>query len=151
MKADKRLAAIVAMPVLLMLSVILNAQVAQKPVFAGYKGVMIGTKMDDARTKLGSAKEKSDTEDYYVYGDNETVQVLYAADKTVRVLSINYIGKTAPTPKEILGIDVEAKADGGVNKMVKYPKSGFWISYLKTGGDDPMTIITVQKMLESEQ
>jgi hypothetical protein len=48
-------------------------------------------------------------------------------------------------------MDVTAKPDGGINKMVKYPKSGFWISYLKTGGNDPMTVITVQKMQEGEQ
>jgi hypothetical protein len=151
MKADKRLAAIMAVPALLALSIVLNAQAVQKPVFAGYKGVMIGTTMDDARSKLGPAKEKSDTEDYYVYGDSETVQVLYGQDKTVRVISINYLTKSAPTAKDVLGIDVQVSPDGGVNKMVKYPKSGFWISYLKTGGDDPMTVVTVQKMLDSEQ
>jgi hypothetical protein len=135
----------------LILTSALYGQAIQKPVFAGYKGVMIGMKMDDARTKLGTPKDKSDSEDYYVYSDNESVQVLYGPDKTVRVLSINYIGKGAPTPAEILGVDVAAKPDGGINKMVKYPKSGFWISYLKTGGNDPMTVITVQKMQESEQ
>jgi len=135
----------------LILTSALYGQAIQKPVFAGYKGVMIGMKMDDARTKLGTPKDKSDSEDYYVYSDNESVQVLYGPDKTVRVLSINYLGKGAPTPTEILGMDVTAKPDGGINKMVKYPKSGFWISYLKTGGNDPMTVITVQKMQEGEQ
>ena len=135
----------------LLLSSALYGQAIQKPVFAGYKGVMIGMKMDDARTKLGTPKDKSDSEDYYVYSDNESVQVLYGPDKTVRVMSINYIGKGAPTPVDILGMDVAAKPDGGINKMVRYPKSGFWISYLKTGGGDPMTVITVQKMQEGEQ
>jgi len=135
----------------LILSSALYGQAIQKPVFAGYKGVMIGMKMDDARTKLGTPKDKSDSEDYYVYSDNESVQVLYGADKTIRVLSINYLGKGAPTPAEVLGMDVAAMPDGGINKRIKYPKSGFWISYLKTGGSDPMTVITVQKMQEGEQ
>src|SRR5262249_55144929 len=100
----------------------------------------------DARTKLGTAKDKSDAEDYYDYSDNEKCQVLYATDKTVRVISITYLGKNAPTPMDVLGIDAEAKPDGGVNKKVEYPKSGFWISYLKTGGSDPIVIVTVQKM-----
>lgn len=151
MKANKRWAAILAVPAVLMLSFVLKAQAVQKPIYAGYKGVMVGTTMDQARTKLGTPKDKSDSEDYYVYSDAESVQVLYAPDKTVRVLSINYIGKSAPTPRDIFGTDVEAKADGSINKMVRYPKSRFWISYLKTGGDDPMTVVTVQKMQDGEQ
>lgn len=151
MHGKTKWALLLAIPFALMLSSAVLAQAVQKPVFAGYKGVMIGTAMGDARTKLGTPKDKSDSEDYYVYPDNETVQVLYGPDKTVRVLSINYIGKAAPSPKEVLGMDVESKPDGGIMKMVKYPKSGFWISYLKTGGSDPMTVITVQKMQEGEQ
>jgi hypothetical protein len=151
MHGKMKWALLLTVPLALMLSSAVHGQAAQKAVFTGYKGVTIGMAMDEARIKLGTPKDKSDTEDYYVYSDNETVQVLYAPDKTVRVLSINYIGKAAPTPMEVLGMNVEAKADGGIMKMVKYPKSGFWISYLKTGGDDPMTVITVQKMQEGEQ
>jgi hypothetical protein len=140
-----------AVPFALFVSSVLYAQAVQKPIYAGYKGVMVGTTMDEARTKLGTPKDKSDSEDYYVYSDAESVQVLYAPDKTVRVLSINYMGKSAPSPKDIFGADVEAKADGSINKMVRYPKSRFWISYLKTGGDDPITVVTVQKMQDGEQ
>ena len=151
MKSKLKWALLFAVPFALLLSSVLYGQTPLKSSYAGYKGVMVGTPMDEARTKLGTPKDKSDAEDYYVFADAETVQVLYGPDKTVRVLSINYIGKEAPTPKEILGIDVEVKADGSINKLVKYPKSGFWISYLKTGGSDPMTVITVQKMQEGEQ
>jgi hypothetical protein len=122
------------------------AQTPQKPVFAGYKGVMIGAAMNDARTKLGSPRDKSDSEDYYVYSESESCQVLYGSDKTVRTISVNYMGKNSPKPMDVLGMDVEAKADGSVNKKVEYPKAGFWISYLKTGGSDPMVVVTVQKM-----
>lgn len=122
-----------------------------KPVYAGYKGVMIGMPMADARTKLGNPRDKSDTEDYYVFSESESAQVLYDADKTVKVISVNYIGKTvAPTPIAVLGSDVEAKPDGSMNKIVKYPKAGFWISYLRTGGDDPMVMVTVQKMAREQ-
>jgi hypothetical protein len=129
------------------------AQASVKPVYSGYKGVSIGTKIDDARTKLGSPKDKSDAQDYYVFSDNETAQVLYDNDHAVRVISINYIGKlqAVPTPKDVFGGDVAANADGSVNKMVKYPKAGYWISYYKTGGDDPMIVITMQKMMQGEQ
>ena len=129
------------------------SQTLVKPVYSEYKGVTIGTKADDARAKLGDPKDKSDTQDYYVFSDNESAQVLYDTDHTVRVISINYIGKldAAPTPKTVFGSDVAANSDGSVNKMVKYPKAGFWISYYRTGGDDPMIVLTLQKMNHGEQ
>src|SRR5947209_9124591 len=107
MNRKMKWAVVLAVPFTLFVSSVLFAQAIQKPVFAGYKGVMVGTTMDEARTKLGTPKDKSDAEDYYVYSDAESVQVLYAPDKTVRVLSINYIGKSAPSPKDIFGTDVE--------------------------------------------
>src|SRR5690348_11407217 len=61
---------------IMLLASLAHAQAAQKPAYSGYKGVMIGTPMADARTKLGNAKDKSDSEDYYVYSDNEACQVL---------------------------------------------------------------------------
>jgi hypothetical protein len=130
----------------MILTSLAHAQATRRPVYTGYKGVMIGTTMTDARTKLGTAKDKSDSEDYYVYSENETCQVLYGPDKTVRVISVTYIGKNFPTPMEVLGIDAEQQPNGGINKRVEYPKAGFWISYLKTGGSDPMVIVTAQKM-----
>jgi len=116
--------------------------------FAGYKGIKIGTPMADTRAKLGKAKESSDVEDYFVFSDNETAQVLYDTDKTVKVISINYVGSNAgaPSPKDVFGEDAEVKPDGSIYKMVKFPKAGYWICYNKTAGDDPLVMITVQKM-----
>src|SRR5262245_43665230 len=128
MKAIRMRTVLFTAPVVVFLTTLVSAQAVQKPVYTGYKGVMVGMQMTDARTKLGTAKDKSDAEDYYDYSDNEKCQVLYATDKTVRVISITYLGKNAPTPMEVLGIDAEAKPDGGVNKKIEYPKSGFWIS-----------------------
>ena len=137
----------VVLPVVLLAASQLCAQARAKTAsFSGYKGVMIGMPMADARTKLGDPRDKSDTEDYYVYSDTESVQVLYGTDKTVRVMSINYVGKNAPKPLDILGEDVEVKPDGSMNKIIKFPKAGYSISYLRTPGDDPVTMITVQKI-----
>jgi len=146
MKGYRLWAILMSMPVLVLLASNVIAQADQKPVYAGYKGVMIGMPMADARTKLGTARDKSDSEDYYVYSDNENCQVLYGNDKTVRVISITYLGKNAPTAKDIFGVDAEAKPDGGINKRIEYPKSGFWVSYLRTKGSDPMVVVTVQRM-----
>ena len=41
--------------------------------------------------------------------------------------------------KDVFGEDVPAKADGGVSKMVRYPKAGYWISYNMTESRSLMT------------
>lgn len=143
---------LLALPVVLLVASQVCAQASiTKASFNGYKGVMIGMPMTDARTKLGDPRDKSDTEDYYVYSDSESIQVLYGADKTVRLMSINYLGKNAPKPVDILGEDVPAKPDGSMNKIVRFPKAGYSISYLRTPGDDPVTMITVQKIAVGNQ
>jgi hypothetical protein len=147
MKVPRIWAIALAMPLIMLLASTAFAQAEQKPVFSAYKGVTIGMPMNDARTKLGTPKDKSDTEDYFVFSDTESCQVLYGPDKTVRLLSINYVGKSAPKPMDIFGTDIEAKPDGSMNKVVRFPKSGYSISYLRTPGDDPVTMITVQKIV----
>lgn len=119
-----------------------------KPPFDSYKGVSIGMSTVDVRAKLGKPKEESDAEDDFVFSESESVRVFYDANKTVRVISIMYTGdkKLAPAPKAIVGTDIEAKPDGGMHKTVQYPKAGFWISYVRTGGNDAIVLVTIQKM-----
>jgi hypothetical protein len=122
---------------------------AEKPPYTAYKGVTIGMTTSEARTKLGVPKEKSDEQDFFELSDRESVQVYYnAATHTVTAVVVTYTGKLdgVPAAKEIFGEDATVKPDGGIFKMVRYPKAGFWISYNKTGGDDPMVMIAMQKM-----
>jgi len=121
---------------------------AATPVYTGYKGVKVGMSDEEARKLLGNPKEKSDGQDYFVYSDNETAQVQYDATHKVTTVSVTYLGKSSsiPTPKAVFGEDVEAKPDGSIFKQVRYPKDGITISYNKTGGDDPLVMITVQKI-----
>lgn len=122
------------------------------PSWNTYRGLKIGMTTSEARSKLGNPKEKSDDQDYFVFSDNETAQVVYESDHTVRLISINYLGKlqAAPPAKDVIGTDIEAKADGSLNKRVMFPKAGYWVSYLKTAGDDPMIVITMQKMAKEQ-
>jgi len=121
---------------------------ADKPVFTAYRGVEIGMSADDARKKLKNIKDKSDTQETFQFSDNESADVYYDADHKVRAVSITFTGKldAAPTPRIVFGEDAEAKPDGGIFKMERYPKAGFWISYTRTGGDDPMIMLAIQKM-----
>ena len=113
-----------------------------------YKGVKLGTAAADARAKLGVPRDKDDSGDFYVFSDNESVQLVYDADGTVKVISINYVGSNsaAPAVKDILGEDAPPKQDGSLFKLVRFPKSGCWISYNRTVGSNPMVIITMQKI-----
>jgi hypothetical protein len=119
---------------------------SDKPLYVDYKGVRIGMDAGEARKKLGNASDKSDTQDFYVFSEQETAQVFYDKGKVMAV-SVNYLGeKLAPLPKIVLGIDIEAKPDGGMFKLVRYPEAGYWVSYNRTGGDDPLVTVTMQKI-----
>ncbi|MBC7931950.1 MAG: hypothetical protein H7Z38_15435 [Rubrivivax sp.] len=118
-----------------------------EPPFHEYKGVRIGMTTDEARKKLGSPTDKGDTQDFYAINDNESCQVYYDATKKVFAVSITYLGGNAvPVAKAVLGSDVETKQDGSASKLIRYPKAGYWVSYARTAGDSPLTIVTMQKI-----
>jgi hypothetical protein len=119
-----------------------------EPIFAEFKGVRIGMTTDEARKKLGSPRDKSDEQDFYVFNDTQAVQVFYDKTAKVTAISIDYLsGATGiPTPKEVLGSEADTKADGSVYKMVRYPKAGYWVSFSRTAGSSPTTTVTMQKI-----
>jgi hypothetical protein len=121
---------------------------ADKPLFIEYKGVRIGMDTEEARRKLGSPADKDDVQDFYVFSEKESAQVFYDKGHKVMAVSVIYVGDNsgAPLPKIVLGTDIEAKADGAMHKMVRYPEAGYWVSYNRTGGDDPLITVTMQKI-----
>jgi hypothetical protein len=116
--------------------------------YKDYRGVLLGMTADEVRKKLGDPKDKSDEQDFFVFNDNETAQIVY--DKTHKVVTISAdfltAGDKVPTAKQVFGGDVEAKADGSVYRMVRLLKAGYWISYNRTGGASPLTTVTLQKI-----
>jgi len=124
------------------------AATPETAIFAGYKGIKIGMTTEEVRKTLGAPKDKSDAMDMYVFSDHESALFYYDASHNVTALMINFTGdlKSALTPKEIFGEDVPTKADGGIFKMVRYPKSGYWISYNRSAGDDVAISIAIQKI-----
>ena len=124
-----------------------NQDKAEEPPFHEYKGVKIGMTADEARKKLGNPTDKSDKQDYYSLNDHESCEVYYDEAKIVYAVKITYLGGNAiPEPKKILGIDAESKQDGSLYKMMRFPKVGYWVSYMRTAGDSPMTLVTMQKI-----
>ena len=113
-----------------------------------YRGIQLGMLSEEVRRKLGDPKDKSDEQDFFVFNDTETAQIVY--DKTHKVITISADfltqGTGIPTAKQVFGAEVEAKADGSVYKMVRFPKAGYWLSYNRTSGNSPLTTVTLQKI-----
>jgi hypothetical protein len=121
---------------------------ADKPLYVEYKGVRIGMETGEVRKKLGDPTDKGDVQDYFVFSEKESAQVFYDKTHKVMAVSVNYVGEAngAPLPMVVLGTEIEAKADGALHKMVRYPQAGYWVSYNRTAGADPLVTVTMQKI-----
>ena len=124
------------------------AEPEDQPAFVEFKGVRLGMTADEARKKLGSPKDKSAEQDFYVFNDTQAVQVFYDKAGAVSAISIDFMSGAngVPAAKAILGMEADTKADGSVYKMLRYPKAGYWVSYSRTAGNSPTTTITMQKI-----
>ncbi|HEX8148838.1 MAG TPA: hypothetical protein VF591_16770 [Pyrinomonadaceae bacterium] len=134
---------------------LLPAALAQKPAdhpkdeppFSAYKGVRIGMSAEEARKLLGNPTDKDDKQEVFAVSDDESCQVYYDAAKKVSAVSITYFSnKAVPAAKSVLGEEPVAKQDGSFSKLIRFPKAGYWVSYTRTSGDSPMTIIAMQKI-----
>ena len=148
MRKSKTLLMALAVSCLFILTGSVSAQDSTaKPVYEAYRGVTIGMPIAEGREKLGKPSDEMEGEDYFEFSSGETARVFYSSDKTIRAISITFSNAaSAPKPAAVLGEDIEPREDGGMYKMSQYPKEGYWVSYVKTGGSDPMVIITIQKM-----
>jgi len=121
----------------------------ESPIFQEYRGVQIGWLADDVRKKLGNPADKGDEQDFFVFGEKETAQILYdKATHKVTAISVDFMNGASGviTPQQVFGADFETKPDGSKHKLVRYPKAGYWVSYSRTAGDTPIVTITIQKM-----
>ena len=120
---------------------------ANEPLYREYKGVTLGMSADEARRKLGNPQEKDKVQDFFVFSERERARIFYDDKGQVSAVIVTFIGKgaNAPDAKAILGSEIEAKPDGSAYKIVTYPKAGYWVAYSRTAGDEPLTIITMQK------
>jgi hypothetical protein len=119
-----------------------------RPAFSDFKGVSIGMRADDARKKLGNPREKGAEQDFYMYGDNQAVQIYYDKAGAVSAISIDFMSgaNAIPSSKDVLGAEAEKKSDGSVYKLVRYPRAGYWVSYSRTAGNDATVTVTMQKI-----
>ncbi len=120
---------------------------ADEPLYGEFKGLKLGASRDEARKLLGRPQEMDKTQDFFVFSERERARVYYDDKGKVSAVIVTYIGKSAnaPAPKAILGSDIEAKQDGSMYRLVQYPKAGYCVAYSRTAGDEPLTIITMQR------
>jgi hypothetical protein len=120
----------------------------ESALFHDYRGIQLGMTADEVRKKLGDPKDKGDEQDFFIFNESETAQIVY--DKTHKVVTISAdfmtAGASVPTAKQVFGSELQAKADGSVYKMVRFTKAGYWLSYNRTGGASPLTTVTLQKI-----
>ncbi len=138
-----------------MIAGVTQAQTTQKralapeddPVFHEYRGVKIGWLADEVRKKLGNPANKGEEQDFYMFGEKETAQVLYDKGQ-VTAISVDFMNgaKEIITPQQVFGGEIEAKPDGSKYKLVRYPKAGYWVSYSRTAGNTPIITVTIQKL-----
>jgi len=126
----------------------LDSDADKRPAFSDFKGVSIGMHADEARKKLGNPREKGVEQDFYMFGDNQAVQVFYDKGGAVNAISIDFMSgaREIPSCKDVLGAEAEKKSDGSVYKLIRYPKAGYWVSYSRTAGDSSTVTITMQKI-----
>ena len=118
-----------------------------EPLFRDFRGVTLGMTAEEARGKLGTPQVSDKTQDFFDISPTQRARVYYDDQGRVSAVIVTYVGRAADAPaaKAVLGTEVEPKPDGSAYKMVMYPRAGYFVAYSRTAGDEPLTIITMQK------
>jgi hypothetical protein len=116
------------------------------PVFTDYRGVKIGMTAEEVRAKLDRL-QKGNGQDFLVFSERESAQIYYDDAGKVTAISIDYFDNSkAPSSDAVLGVELQAKADGSMYQLNRYPEVGYWVSYNRTAGAKAIVTITMQKM-----
>jgi hypothetical protein len=129
-------------------------EAATAPVMRDYRGIKIGMTADEVKDKLGKPRVSDETGYFYALSDTESVQIVFDADKTVRVISAMYSkGEKAPEYKDVFGKDatIASQPDGSIYNRAQYPQAGYVVVYSRSAGDNPMIVITLQELPQAER
>lgn len=121
---------------------------AAPPVYKDFMGVKLGMAAAEVRQKLGHLKNKGERQDFFVFSESRSAQIVYDDHGKVTVISVDYVAKddTAPSPESVLGEAVQARPDGSIYQLKRYPAAGYWVAYSRTAGDDGIVTVTMQRM-----
>ncbi len=119
----------------------------QTPLYTEYRGVRLGMSAEEARAKLGTPTITDTDQDYYVFSDHETAQIVYDAASKVVTISIDYLGGIdAPELKTVVHGELDRTANGSLYRFERYDSLGFWVSYNRTTGPVVTVTVTLQKI-----
>lgn len=118
------------------------------PVYKEFMGVTLGMTANDIRSKLGHLKSKGEQQDFFMFSESQTAQIVYDANGQATTISVDYLSKDAdpPSPESVLGEPVQAKPDGSIFQRKRYPEAGYWVAYSRTAGDNAIVTVTIQKI-----
>jgi len=118
------------------------------PVYQEFMGVTLGMDAEEVRAKLRRLKDKGERQDLFVFSESQSAQILYDDQRKVIVISADYLvgDGDAPSPESVLGDAVQAKQDGSIYQLKRYPEAGYWVAYSRTAGENPIVTVTMQKM-----
>ncbi len=118
------------------------------PVYQDFMGVTLGMSVEEVRTKLRHLKDKGERQDFFVFSESQSAQTVYDDKGKLIVISVDYVGKdaSAPSPESVFGEAVQAKQDGSIYQLKRYPEAGYWVAYSRTAGDNPIVTVTMQKI-----
>jgi hypothetical protein len=112
--------------------------------FTDYRGIKIGMSTEEVR-KLDGVKKGNNQDSLFF--SKESAQIYYDKDGKVTAISVDYFNpSSAPGPEAVLGEGLQAKDDGSMYRLKRYPDKGYWVSYNRTAGDKPIITITIQKL-----
>jgi len=125
-----------------------ETEITTAPVYQDFMGVTLGMDADEVRAKLRHLKDKGERQDFFVFSESQSAQIVYDDHGKVVVISVDYAGKdgSAPSPESVLGEAVQAKQDGSIYQLKRYPEAGYWVAYSRTAGDNPIVTVTMQKL-----
>ena len=125
-----------------------ETEIKTAPVYQDFMGVTLGMDADEVRAKLRHLKDKGERQDFFVFSESQSAQIVYDDQGKVVVISVDYVGKdaTAPSPESVLGEAVQAKLDGSIYQLKRYPEAGYWVAYSRTAGDNPIVTVTMQRI-----
>ncbi len=126
------------------------AMQAAAPFVNELKGISIGMSPDEVLKKLGKPKASDKSGMLFSLAKNELAQIGIGPKGMVRTIALIYEdgNENAPELEDIFGpaVEVGKNEDGSVYKMVRYDNVGFWLAYSRTGGEDPLTTVTMRRI-----
>lgn len=125
-----------------------GAALTRAPIYKDFMGVTLGMTAKEVRAKLGHLKDSDEEQDFFVFSESRSAQIVYDDQDRATIISVDYVrnDEGTPSPQSVLGEAVQAKPDGSIYQLKRYPEAGYWVAYSRTAGDNPMVTVTMQKL-----